>query len=185
MRPDTLASQIVQCFEEFYEPPPVALTALDLNHGEALREQVNGLADSILGALDAPKGLGLLNNLCVLGVFKKALAAYPYELEPLVDFYDFCRKLVEEEALEDSVREQARAILDDGFRQIVVSNTRSGPKLGALHGLSILAPDLDDPDLTRIIENCSKSEAWLWQKTRWVEMVRRVHKFALSRPDLV
>jgi hypothetical protein len=185
VRPATLAGQIVQCFEEFYEPPPVALTALDLNESEELRKQIDGLADSILGALDAPNDLGLLNNLCVLAAFKKALAAYPYDFEPLVDFYDLCRKLVEEDALQDSVRKRAGAILDAGFRRIVVSNARSGPKLGALHGLSILAPDLDDPDLSTIIADCAKSTAWLWRETRWVEVVRRVRDFASSRSELV
>ena len=185
VQPETLAGQIVQCFEEFYEPPPVALTALDLSQGNALREQVNGLADSILLAMAVRGDRGLLNNLCVLGAFKKALDAYPYELEPLVDLYDFCRKLVAEQALDDSVRDRARRALDRGVRSIVVCNARSGPKLGALHGLSILAPDLDDPELPTIIKDCSESQAWLWQKTRWVEMVRKVHEFALSRPDLV
>jgi hypothetical protein len=184
VRPETLASQMVQCFEEFYEPPPVALTALDLKESETLRKQVDDLAELIIRSLNVPKDRGLLNNLCVLSAFKKSIAAYPYELEPLVDFYDFCRKLVEEEALEAEVRDLARQALDRGVRSIVVCHARSGPKLGALHGLSILAPDLDDPELPAIIKVCSESRAWLWQKTRWVAMVRQVHEFALSRPDL-
>jgi len=182
--PETLASQMVQCFEEFYEPPPVALTALDLRKGKTLKKQVDSLAHSILEAFDAPDDRGVLNKMCVLKAFKIALAAYPYELEPLVDFYDFCRKLVEEEFLEKSVQEKARNLVDRGSRPYVVYNARSGPKLGALHGLSILAPDLDDPELPKVIENAAKSKAWLWQNTRWVKMVDEVVKFAKSRPEL-
>jgi hypothetical protein len=183
--PETLASQIVQCFEEFYEPPPVGLTALDLTKGERLRTEVDGLAVAILKAFAAPADTGVVNKMSVLKAFKNALAAYPYELEPLVDFFDFARKLVDEEFLEQSVRERARRLVDRGSRSYVVYNARSGPKLGALHGLSILAPDLDDPDLEKIIDACSKSKAWLWQNTRWVEMVSEVHKFALSNPEFV
>jgi hypothetical protein len=184
IQPETLASRIVQCFEEFYEPPPVALTALDLKASHRLRDQVDGLAESILAAVDVPGDRGLLNNLCVLAAFQKALDAYPYELEPLVDFYDFCRRLMEEDALEESVRARARAILDGGVRAFVVYNARSGPKLGALHGLSILAPDQNHADLATIIDNCSRSPGWFWRHTRWVEMVRAIHEFALSRRDL-
>jgi hypothetical protein len=187
VRPETLASQVVQCFEEFYEPPPVALTALDLraDASQSLKLQVDELAQRILAAMSVPGDLGKLNTLCVLNVFKKALAAYPYELEPLVDFYDLCRKLVEEEALDSTVRDCARDTLNEGSRKIVVSHARSGPKLGALHGISILAPDLDDPDLPTIIANCEKSGAWLWERKNWVEMVKKIHEFALANPEFV
>ena len=53
--PETLASQIVGAFEESYEPPPVALTALDLGESEAVRSHVDELSRSILGGLGATR----------------------------------------------------------------------------------------------------------------------------------
>jgi hypothetical protein len=185
--PETLASQIVQCFEESYEPPPVALTALDLKRSEDIGRHVDQLATKVLDALATPDPVGRLNNLCVLQAFRKALAAYPFDLEPLVDFFDFCQKLVEEDALAVTVRAQARDILDRGSRAFVVNNTRSGPKLGALNGLSILAPDFDDPDWEATCGTDSAathSTAQPWKSTRWVEMAQKVYRFALANPDL-
>jgi cysteine peptidase C11 family protein len=185
VEPATYASQIVQCFEESYEPPPVALTALDLQKSEDLGHRVNELSQTILKALEEPGKVGTLNNLCVLRAFTQALDAHPYELEPLVDFYDFCRKLVQEEHVDEGVRDTARNILDEGTR-FVVQNVRSGPKLSALHGLSILAPDFDDPNWTQKGEKFAKdtSKAYLWQYTDWALMAQRVHAFAMSRTDI-
>lgn len=186
--PETFASQIVQCFEESYEPPPVALTAVDLKQSELVKTQVDRVSVSILEAFEAEGDVGRLNHLCVLNAFRKALAAYPFELEPLVDFYDFCIKLVEEDALPESVREQARDVLDRGVRSFIVRNTRSGPKLGTLNGLSILAPDFDDPNWLKTCARCSpqaERTAWLWQSTRWPEMTRLVYEFANSERDLI
>jgi hypothetical protein len=180
--PGTFASQIVQCFEESYEPPPIALTALHLQKSEEVGRQVDAIAKSILKAIDQPKVPGRVNNLSVLSAFQRAISAYPYELEPLIDFFDFCRKLVEEEALEELVRAEAREVLDKGARAFVVCNARSGPKLGALNGLSILAPDLKDPNW---VATWTASHAWLWTNTQWAEVTRRVHRFAFDNPEFL
>jgi hypothetical protein len=186
VRPASFARQIVQTFEDAYEPPPVALTALDLQQSEALATQVNDLSETILAALAVAGDVGTLNNLCVLHAFADALEAHPYQFEPVVDFFDFCRKLVQEEHLDDAVRRKARDVIDRGFRSFVVQNSRSGPKLGALHGLSILAPDFDDPDWTKTCDTCSKqsSKAYFWRYTDWAKMTRVVHAFAMSRQEL-
>jgi cysteine peptidase C11 family protein len=184
--PETLATHIVRCFEESYEPPPVALTALDLKKSEELKTHVDELSIAILAALGEQGVPGRLNNLSVLHAFRKALEAYPYDLESLVDFFDFSAKLVEEDALEESVRDRARAILDQGARSFVVNNARSGPKLAALNGLSILAPDFDDPDWLETLERCSPKAgqmAWLWNSTHWIPMARTVYEFAVANPE--
>jgi hypothetical protein len=177
VHPGTLASQIVGAFEESYEPPPVALTALHLQKSEDVGRQVDAISKSIIKAIDQPRELGRLNGLCVVSAFQRAVAAYPYELEPLVDFFDFCRKLIEEVDLEERVREEARDVLNGGVRSFVVCNARSGPKLGALNGLSILAPDFENATWAT---TWAAPEAWLWTKTEWAEMTRRIHQFAFS-----
>lgn len=187
VQPGTLACQIVQAFERSYEPPPVALTALALRSSDGLSRQVDKIAKSILKALNARGIQGRLNNLCVLEAFRKALAAYPFDVEPLVDFFDFCARLVDEEGLQTSVRRQARGVLDRGARSFVVQNARSGPKFGALNGLAILAPVFEDPDFGAILDRCSDksaSSARLWRKTSWAEMVRKVQEFAAANQEL-
>jgi Clostripain family len=186
--PETFAGQIVQSFEESYEPPPVALTAVDLKRSDLVKTQVDNVAVSILKSFDEAGDDGRLNRLCVLNAFRKALAAYPFELEPLVDFYDFCARLVDQDALAESVRQQARLVLNRGVRSVIVRNARSGPKLGTLNGLSILAPDFDDPDWLETYERCSPkaaNAAWLWQSTRWVDMTKVVYEFATSERELL
>jgi hypothetical protein len=179
IEPEAFASQIVRVFEESYEPPPVALTALDLRQSNLLGKQVHAIAKAILGALDRPDDEGLLNSLCVLRAFRNAEAAYPFELESLVDFFDFCGKLIEEVDLADDVRQTARDVLDNGVRSFVVENTRSGPKMAALNGLSIIAPDFDDPGWANVLER-AKTDALLWTNTDWAKMTLRVHQFAMT-----
>jgi hypothetical protein len=179
IEPEAFASQIVRVFEESYEPPPVALTALDLRHSHLLGKQVDAISKAILEALDRPDEEGLLNSLCVLRAFRNAEAAYPFELEALVDFFDFCGKLIEEVDMTGDVRQAARDVLDDGVRSFVVENTRSGPKMAALNGLSIIAPDFDDPDWAKVLER-AKTDALLWTNTDWAKMALRVHEFAMK-----
>jgi hypothetical protein len=179
IEPEAFASQIVRVFEESYEPPPVALTALDLRQSNRLGKQVDSVSKAILDALERPDDEGLLNSLCVLRAFRNAEAAYPFELEALVDFFDFCGKLVEEVDLTGDVRQTARDVLDDGVRSFVVENTRSGPKMAALNGLSIIAPDFDDPDWAKVLER-AKTDALLWTNTDWAKMTLRIHEFAMK-----
>jgi hypothetical protein len=179
IEPGAFASQIVRVFEESYEPPPVALTALDLRQSDLLGKQVHAVSEAILKALDRPDDEGLLNSLCVLRAFRNAQAAYPFELESLVDFFDFCGKLIEEVDLNGDVRQTARDVLDDGVREFVVENTRSGPKMAALNGLSIIAPDFDDPEWAKVLER-AKTDALLWTNTDWGKMTLRVHAFAMT-----
>jgi len=183
--PQTFASQIVQSFEELYEPPPVALTALNLTGSEPLKEQIDDVAEAILKALGARGPSGRLNNLLVLQAFKDALTAYPFNLESLVDFFDFCVRLVEQDGLAEPVRHVARSVLNEGVQAFVARNARSGPKLAALNGLSILAPDFDDPNWletskTLLAETNTTNKAWLYKTTRWVEMTRKVYQFATT-----
>jgi len=184
---DTLACEIVQSFEQAYEPPPVALTALDLKESKSLEGRVNTIAGAIVQAFGASGIAGRLNSLSVLSAFRRSIAAYPYEVEPLVDFFDFCDKLITEEALQDSVRAKARSVLNQGPQRFVINNARSGPKFAALNGLAILAPDFDDPNFGVRCDRCAAGAAgstWLWQQTKWVEMVRMVHAFAAAEPEL-
>jgi cysteine peptidase C11 family protein len=185
MEPASLARELVHCFEESYEPPPVGLTALDLQKSETIARHVNGVAESIIAALQTPGDRGTLNKLCVLRAFTEALDAHPYDVEPVVDFFDLCRKLVQEEHLTAAVRQRARLVLDEGFRSFVVENARSGPKLAALHGLSIVAPDLSDPanGNSRTQRPKAKSKAYLWQATEWARMIEAVREFAMSREE--
>jgi hypothetical protein len=181
VEPASLARQLVHSFEESYEPPPVGLTALNLQLSEGLSGHVNELAQTILAALDEAAEVGTLNNLCVLHAFTEALDSHPYDNEPVVDFFDFCRKLVQEEHLDKAVRARARSVLDNGFRSFVVENARSGPKMSALHGLSILAPDFEDPKWARVSQKCRESRAYFWQHTDWARMAVRVHEFAMAQ----
>jgi hypothetical protein len=181
-----LARQLVDVFEEQYEPPPVGLTALDLRKGEEVGMFVQGLSQTILTALNQRGDLGRINNLCVLQAFIEALDAHPYDNEPTVDFYDLCRKLVQQEHLDEDVRAQAQEVLNKGFQSFVVENARSGPKMGALHGLSILAPDFDDPNFGDTCKKCSKesSKSYLWTSTDWAQVVARVHSFGITELSL-
>lgn len=186
VEPQAMASQIVRCFEESYEPPPVALTALDLGQSEPLGKHVDGVSKAILTALDKPDEEGLLNALCVLRAFQHAEDAYPFEIESLVDFFDFCTKLVEEHDLDEQVRDRARSVLNEGARAFVVENARSGPKMAALNGLSILAPDFDDPKWGAVCDKCApESGARLWKSTTWAKMARRIHEFAMEHKRLL
>jgi len=77
-------------------------------------------------------------------------------------------------------------VLDQGFRSFVVHNARSGPKFGALNGLSMLAPDFDDPDW---LETCdaytaSSSNTVIASKTRWAMVTRKVYEFFRANPNL-
>jgi len=188
VEPASLARQMVQCYEEAYEPPPIAMTALDLRQSENIGTQVAQVSNAILTAIDRRGKLGLLNNMCVLRAFSEALDAHPWDVEPVVDFFDLCRKLVQQQHLEEPVRQQAREVLNQGFRSFVVHNARSGPKLGALNGLSILAPDFDDPNWLDTYENTSTKagspDAYLWRQTPWALVTRKVYKFAASNKEL-
>jgi hypothetical protein len=143
------------------------------------------VAEAILKALGARGPSGRLNNLLVLQAFKDALTAYPFNLESLVDFFDFCVRLVEQDGLAEPVRHVARSVLNEGVQAFVARNARSGPKLAALNGLSILAPDFDDPNWletskTLLAETNTTNKAWLYKTTRWVEMTRKVYQFATT-----
>jgi hypothetical protein len=180
------ARQLVHVFEEQYEPPPVGLTALDLRKSEEVGTFVHGLSQRILISFDQPGEIGRMNNLCVLQAFTEALDAHPYHHEPTVDFFDLCRKLVQQEHLDVDVRAQAQEVLNNGFQSFVVENARSGPKMGALHGLSILAPDFDDPDFGDTCKKCSKesSKSYLSTSTDWAQVVARVHSFGITELKL-
>jgi hypothetical protein len=186
IEPGQFARQLVHVFEEQYEPPPVGLTALDLRKSEEVGTFVQGLTHTILTAIDQPGELGRLNNLCVLQAFTEALDAHPYHHEPTVDFYDLCRKLVQQEHLDEKVRAQAQEVLNKGFQSFVVENARSGPKMAALNGLSILAPDFDDPDFGETCKKCSKesSKSYLFTSTDWAQVVARVHSFGITELKL-
>jgi hypothetical protein len=181
VQPATFANHMVRCFEESYEPAPVALTALDLNKSGDVRTFIDEISVAIIDAFasrDAREAR--INKLSVLHAFRTAVSEYPYDLEPLVDFFDFCTKLVEEEHLAESVRDQGRKILDEGARSFVLSNARAGPKLAALNGFSIVAPDFDDPEWLQKVEkdNAALETAWVWRETHWVQMAVAVFKFA-------
>lgn len=212
--PASLASQIVRCFEDSYEPPPVALTALNLEEVGSLTKTVNAISEAILNATaglkldelsqDALNGLldpdsalsaaafkklpagqqaGFLNYLSVFNAFTLALDAFPYEHEELVDFFDFCRKLAQQTTLDTVVRVAARKVTDRGPHPFVFQNARSGPKLGALNGLSIIAPDFNNKDWATTWEpGPGEKQAWFWGQTRWPEMARKVHEFASRLP---
>jgi hypothetical protein len=178
---------MVRIFEASYEPPPVALTALKLANSEVLGNMVDSLSKVVLKALAVPGKVGRINNLCVLEAFQQAIEAYPFELEPLVDFFDFCGKLVGEEGLDPLVRDEARKILDEGSQMFVAENVRSGPKFGSLNGLSILAPDFDNPETPKVAEEdrdySKSSKAWLWQNTSWSQMTQTVQQFVIANPE--
>ena len=216
MTPQSLAAQIVRCFEESYEPPPIALTALDLQQSQHVKKHVNDVAEAILAvlaefkrdALSLSDQQGLADaeqierviqalppdqrqaftfSLCVLSAFHKALDAFPYEHEELMDFFDFCRKLVEQTDLRDSgekIRDRARDVLDRGAQAFVAQNARAGPKLAALNGLSIIAPDFKDEnwEATWSANHGKSAKAWLWSETSWPRMTIEVHRFAMSIP---
>jgi hypothetical protein len=182
--PERLASYIVQLFEESYEPPPVALTAVNLDRSGNLQKVVDGLARTILAALNDTAD-GELNMLCVLRAFRRALEAYPYDLESLVDFIDFCVKLVEEGDLDTKTRTMARAILDMKHKSIIVQNARSGPKFSSLNGLSIIAPDFDDPEWLESVDSQTAGSHRLWEMTGWLTMSRRVYEYAALHPEFL
>jgi hypothetical protein len=185
--PATFANHMVRCFEESYEPAPVALTALDLSKSEDVKRFVDGISVAILEAFDSSRDDARLNKLCVLHAFRRAIGDYPYDLEPLVDFFDFCGKLVDEEHLAESVRARARNILDKGARSFVLNNARAGPKLAALNGFSIVAPDFDDPRFLERVQKdaAAQKAAWVWRETHWVQMAVEVFRFANEDPALV
>jgi hypothetical protein len=216
MSESALAGQIVRSFEDSYEPPPIALTALNLGQSAFLKTQVNDLAVAILDVMSpfkvgdlsraelltlqssqelvpfvqglAPeRQLGFTFSLCVLQAFNQALDAFPYEHEDLVDFFDLCRRLVLQSNLIDEgepVREKARAVLERGAQPFIAQNARSGPKLVALNGLSIVAPDFKDPDWAKEWQGGSTNGAgaWVWKQTRWPEMTMTLHAFAMALP---
>lgn len=183
----SVAHQLVQCYEEGYEPPPVAMTALHLKESERIGEQIDRLCEAILtGMLERSADMNTLNSLLIAQAFDEAMDAYPWEVEPLIDLFDLCRKLLQKPLLEEPIRERARAVLDQGFRSFVVHNARSGPKFGALNGLSMLAPDFDDPDW---LETCdaytaSSSNTVIASKTRWAMVTRKVYEFFRANPNL-
>jgi hypothetical protein len=185
VEPASLADQLVQVFEEGYEPPPVAMTALNLQESENLGKRLDALSKVILTALERAGDLGQLNNLCVMQAFTEALDAYPWDVEPLIDLFDFCRKLVEQQNLEQPVRERARDILDKSFSSFVLNNARSGPKFGALNGLSLLAPDFEDPNWLDTCARCSQADArpYVWNQTKWALVTQRAYEFARARRD--
>jgi hypothetical protein len=188
VQPATFANHMVRCYEESYEPAPVALTALDLNKSDDIRAFVDEISVAIIDAFAVPHDADVrLSKLCVLHAFRRAISDYPYDLEPLVDFFDFCTKLVEEEHLAESVRERARKILDEGARSFVLNNARAGPKLAALNGFSIVAPDFDDPKFLERVQKDSAAQeaAWVWRETHWVQMAIAVFRFANEDPALV
>lgn len=181
VQPATFASHMVRCFEESYEPAPVALTALDLNKSGEVRTFIDEISVAIIDAFASRDDVeARFNKLSVLHAFRRAVSEYPYDLEPLVDFFDFCTKLVDEEHLADSVRDRGRKILDEGARSFVMSNARAGPKLAALNGFSIVAPDFDDPEWLEKVEkeSAAMEKAWVWTETHWVQMSVAVYKFA-------
>lgn len=180
----SLARQLVQCFEEGYEPPPVAMTALQLTQADHVGKQINALSEAILVALALPDPHGRLNNMLVAQAFDEALDSYPWDVEALVDLFDLCRKLAQKPLLDETVRERARNILDEGFRSFVVHNARSGPKFGALNGLSMLAPDFDDPDFLKTSQSCVKQEIYIWSQTRWSLVIRKVYEFYTGNKEL-
>jgi hypothetical protein len=140
------------------------------------------VSESILNALAVGGQQELLNKLCVLRAFKEALDAHPYEVDPVIDFFDFCRKLLVQKPLDAAVRTEARKVLDKGYRSFVVHDARSGPKIAALNGLSILAPDFDDPKWLQTRRSAaSNNKAYLWSQTRWAAVTEKVYEFDQSR----
>jgi hypothetical protein len=180
---ERFASYIVQLFEDQYEPPPVALTAVDLARAGDLRKVVEDLATAILDAFNTgDDDESRLNRLCVLNAFKRALEAYPYELESLVDFVDFCVKLLEEEDLDDRVRTMARKILDMTQSALIVNNARSGPKVAALNGLSILAPNFTDPAAEGLAAQSGGVVFEQWAKVS-EEMISLAKELSIENPS--
>ena len=178
-----LARQLVQVYEEGYQPPPVAMTALELGKVDAVGKQIDALSRSILAALDQPDPQGRINNLLVAQAFDEAMDSYPWDKEPLVDLFDLCRKLAQKPPLDGDVRQRARDVLDEGFRNLVVHNARSGPKFGALNGLSMLAPNFDDPDFLKTYSG-EGNESYVWSQTKWATVTRRVYEFFTANKGL-
>jgi hypothetical protein len=180
----SLARQLVQVYETGYEPPPVAMTALELGKVDVVGKQIDALSKSILAALDQPGPQGRINNMLVALTFDEAMDSYPWDVEPLVDLFDFCRKLAQKPLLDEGVRERAREVLDQGFRNLVVHNARSGPKFGALNGLSMLAPDFDDPDFLENYLAPQNIDNYVWSQTKWTTVTLRVYEFFTANKGL-
>jgi hypothetical protein len=223
--PQALVGQIVRSFQDFYEPPPVALTALDLGQSRHLKGLVDGVANAVhkilkefdAGALTKAEREGLhdpvkwlenanklspetqvafFGSLSVYQAFLEALDAFPFEHEDLVDFFDFCLKLVglnPELGSENlkRAREVAQGILNAGTQPFVAHNVRVGPKLQALNGLSVIAPDFKNEnwvtewEAQRQKEKDEGGECWLWDQTTWPDMVVALFQFSRALPPSI
>jgi hypothetical protein len=219
--PPGLVNQIMRSFQDYYEPPPVALTALNLEKSEVLKRQVSDLAGAILSVLARFDVAQLTNEqkdalrdaddstkiksaaerlspelfvafydcLAIYQAFLDALNPVPLEHEDVVDFFDFCLKIViyldEHEGPAEEVRRVAQQIMNAGAQPFVAQNVRAGPNLHALNGLSLIAPDFMEKDWPEQWDDERQKEqdhCWLWKETAWPDMIKALHGFTRVLP---
>ena len=168
MSPEGLGRAIIDNYCARYKPRGVSLAMLDLNHGAPVFNAVEGLAKTLLQAMDDRRELANLSD--------AIKTTSRDDVEPMIDLQEFCEKL-RKGTSNASVRTGAKQILQLLEPPFIAKQGRSGPGVTHFRGVGIYVPRvLYDP----AFGNVQVRKFFKWETpqfdlgTTWTQVIQRL-----------